>query len=108
MDNTNENIETNSRIYEVGYLLVPTLSEENVPGVYSGLKDLVVGFGGEIISDEMPKMIPIAYSMLKVVQNVRNKFNTAYFGWIKFEISADKISEIKKKLEEAGATVTLK
>ncbi len=99
MDNTNENIETNSRIYEVGYLLVPTLSEENVPGVYSGLKDLVVGFGGEIISDEMPKMIPIAYSMLKVVQNVRNKFNTAYFGWIKFEISADKISEIKKKLD---------
>ena len=98
MDN-NEDVEVNSRVYEVGYLLVPTLSEENMPSVYSNLKDLVVSLGGEIISDEMPKMISLAYSMLKVVQNVRSKFDTAYFGWVKFEMSPDKVLELKKKLD---------
>jgi len=98
MEDTNENVEKNSRIYEVGYLLVPTISEENVPTTYSSLKDLVVSLGGEIISDEMPKMISLAYPMLKVVQNVRNKFDSAYFGWVKFEMSPEKVLELKKKL----------
>ena len=99
MEDNKEDVEKNSRIYEVGYLLVPTLSEENMPGVYSTLKDLVVSLGGEIISDEMPKMIPLAYHMVKVFQNIRNKFDTAYFGWVKFEMDASKVLELKKKLD---------
>jgi ribosomal protein S6 len=99
MEDANENVEKNSRIYEVSYLLVPTLSEENVPATYSGFKDLVVSLGGEIISDEMPKMISLAYTMLKVVQNVRNKFDSAYFGWVKFEMNPEKVLELKKKLD---------
>lgn len=99
MEKNIDEIETNSRVYEVGYLLVPTLSTEDMPSVYSSLKDLVVSLKGDIISDEMPKMIPLAYQMVKVVQNVRNKFDTAYFGWVKFEMSPDKVLELKKKLD---------
>ncbi len=98
MENNNENSETNSRIYEIGYLLVPTISEENVPVNYGNLKELVTSMGGEIIFDEMPKMIPLAYIMSKVLQNVRNKFDSAYFGWVKFEMSPEKVMELKKKL----------
>jgi ribosomal protein S6 len=99
MENTNEDVEINSRVYEVGYLLVPTISLEDLPTTYGNLKDLVVTLGGEIISDEMPKMINLAYAMTKVVQNVRNKFNTAYFGWVKFEMSTEKVLELKKKFD---------
>jgi len=95
----NETEGADGRVYELGYLLVPTISGENVPVNYSNLKDLVVSLGGEIISDEMPKMIPLAYVMLKVVQNVRNKFDTAYFGWVKFEMIPGKVLELKKKLD---------
>jgi ribosomal protein S6 len=98
MDN-NEDVGVDSRVYEVGYLLVPTVPEEGVAGLYSSLKDLVVSLGGEIISDEMPKMIPLAYTMLKVTQNIRSKFDTAYFGWVKFEIIPEKVLELKKKLD---------
>ena len=91
--------DTNSRVYEVGYLLVPTISEENLPAVYGNLKELVSSFGGVAISDDMPKMINLAYSMTKVVSNVRNKFNTAYFGWVKFMMDGDKVLELKKKLD---------
>jgi ribosomal protein S6 len=91
--------EANSRIYEVGYLLVPTISEEDLPVVFGNLKELVSALGGIHISDEMPKMIQLAYKMVKVVSNVRNKFNTAYFGWIKFTMDSDKVLELKKKLD---------
>jgi ribosomal protein S6 len=99
MDNNDENVGVDSRVYELGYLLVPTISEENMPAAYSNLKDLVVSLGGEIISDDMPKIITLAYVMAKVIQNVRNKFDTAYFGWVKFEMNPEKVLELKKKLD---------
>ena len=55
-------------------------------------KELVSSFGGEIISDEMPKMTGLAYSISKVISNVRSKFNTAYFGWIKFTICGESLN----------------
>lgn len=104
MENKSKNIEVNSRIYEVGYLLVPSLEEENAPAIYTKIKDLVVSLGGEIISDDMPKMINLAYTMQKITQNARTKYDTAYFGWVKFEINPLKILELKKSLD-AGANI---
>ena len=87
------------QVYELGYLLVPTIKEEDMPVNYGNLKELISSFGGEIIGDEMPKMITLAYQMQKVISNVRNKFNTAYFGWSKFTLAADKVLELKKRLD---------
>lgn len=87
------------RVYELSYLLVPTIASEDTPAVYGNLKGLIASLGGEFISEEMPKMIPLAYSMLKVVANIRNKFNTAYFGWTKFFMDSEKVLELKKKIE---------
>lgn len=87
------------QIYELGYLLVPTIAEENAPALFGNLKELVVSFGGEIISSEMPRMIRLAYVMAKTIDNVKNKFDTAYFGWIKFEAEKSAVAEIKKKLD---------
>jgi ribosomal protein S6 len=87
------------RVYELGYLLSPAISEEDVPVVVGNLKELISSQDGIAISDEMPKMMPLAYSMVKVVANVRNKFSSAYFGWDKFTMSSDKVLELKKKLD---------
>jgi ribosomal protein S6 len=91
--------DVNNRVYELGYLLVPTIPGEDVPVIFGNLKELISSLGGIAVSDEMPKMIPLAYSMVKVVTNVRNKFNTAYFGWVKFTMDSDKVLELKKKLD---------
>jgi ribosomal protein S6 len=91
--------EVNGRVYELGFLLVPTLAEEDISAVYGNLKELVSSLGGVHVSDEMPKITTLAYSMTKVVANVRNKFNTAYFGWVKFTMDSDKVLELKKKLD---------
>ena len=94
-----EEKDVNSRIYEVGYLLVPTISEDDLPASYGNMKELVVSLGGEIISDETPKMINLAYPMFKMLKNIRTKFNTAYFGWVKFSMDPEKVLELKKKLD---------
>ncbi|MDE2399412.1 MAG: 30S ribosomal protein S6 [Patescibacteria group bacterium] len=92
--------DANSRVYELGYLLVPTIAGENIPAVYGDLKDVITtNFKGEIISDEMPKQMTLAYSMLKVVSNVRSKFDSAYFGWVKFNMDPEQIVELKKHLD---------
>jgi ribosomal protein S6 len=94
--------DVNNRVYELGYLLVPTISEEDLPVAFGNLKELVSSLGGIHLSDEMPKTIPLAYKMVKVVANARHKFNTAYFGWIKFAMDSDKVLELKKKLDLDG------
>ena len=91
--------DANSKIYELGYLLLSSAKEEEIPINYGNLKELVISEGGGIISDEMPKMINLAYPMQKVIGNVRKKFNTAYFGWIKFRMEAGKVIELKKRLD---------
>lgn len=92
--------EANNRVYELGYLLIPTIEEGNVPAVHGDLKDLVTStFKGEAISDDAPKAMPLAYTMVKVTNNVRSKFDNAYFGWIKFTMDSDQIVELKKKLD---------
>ncbi len=87
-----------SRVYELGYLLVPTIKEEDVPVNYDNLKELISSLGGEIITDEMPKMINLAYSIRKVISNVRSNFSKAYFGWTKFTMSGEQVLELKKNL----------
>ena len=90
------------RVYELSYLLVPTVPEESVSGLHADLKVKITSLDGEIISDDVPKMIPLAYTMLKVHKNVRSKFDTAYFGWIKFTDNPEKILELKKILDLDG------
>ena len=91
--------ETNPKIYELGYLLVPTITEADVPAAFGNLKELVTSLGGISISEEMPKPMSLAYLMSKVIANVRHKFNSAYFGWLKFTMDAERIPELKRKLD---------
>jgi Ribosomal protein S6 len=37
--------------------------------------------------------------MVRVVNNVNVRFNEGYFGWIKFELPADKVKELEKGLK---------
>lgn len=94
-----ENNKTDKRVYELGYLLVPTLSPEEVPTTLGDLKELISSFEGDHISEDMPKLINLAYPMIKVVSNVRSKFDTGYFGWFKFFMDPEKVLELKKKVD---------
>ncbi len=86
-------------VYEVGFLLLPTLPEERMPEIMANIKGIIEKSGGEIISEEAPKMRPLAYEMFKVIQTKKQGFDHAYFGWVKFEIASAEISVVKKAIE---------
>lgn len=91
--------ESNPRIYELGFLLVPTISEETVLGEGSRLKGVIESCGGLLISDENPKSISLAYEMDRRVAGKKKIFNTAYFAWIKFHGDPSGVALLKKNLE---------
>ena len=37
--------------------------------------------------------------MTKVVSNIRSKFDTGYFGWIKFFMNPEQVLKLKKKID---------
>src|SRR3990167_7669254 len=95
--------DSNSKVYELGYLLVPSIKEEDVPVSYGNLKELILSLGGELVSDEMPKMITLAYSMQRVTSNIRSRFSTAYFGWTKFVMEPENVLILKTVRENTIA-----
>ena len=86
-------------VYEVGYHIVPTVSPENLGKEVDAIKAVLGNVGATVISEEAPKMMTLAYEMLKVVGPKRDYFETAYFGWIKFEAQPSAAVELKKALD---------
>lgn len=94
-----EDTKTANAVYEVGYHIVPTVSPESLAEAVDEVKSILAKVGAVIISEESPKMRTLSYPMLKVAGPKRQYFDTAYFGWIKFEASAETMKEIKKALD---------
>jgi ribosomal protein S6 len=87
------------QVYELGYHIVSTVAEENLPKEVETLKAIVLQDGGSLVSEGEPKLINLAYSMTKSVADIKKKFNTAYFGWIKFETKSELMPSIKKAVD---------
>lgn len=91
--------ETN--LYELGYLLVPTLAEESLVDEVNKIRSYLEKDGGLIISDGHPEMKKLAYEIAeRGVASKKAKFSDAFFGWLRFQTSAESIHEIKDDLEK--------
>jgi len=99
IENMQDEKESNPRIYELGFLLVPTIAPEDVLAEGSRIKGMIESAGGLLISDENPKEITLAYPMYRVVATKRKEFTTAYFGWIKFHSDPEGAVKLKKVLD---------
>ena len=87
-------------VYEIGYLIVPSVPEEKVPAEEAAIQKLIADTGAEVLAEEAPRRIPLAYTMrVKMVSGAYDKHDEAYFGWIKFEVGSDKIEALKKAVE---------
>ncbi len=99
IDKKTSDLEGTMTIYEVSYLLLPSLAQEQVPAKVASIHDAVEKAGGQVISGENGTLIDLAYPMTKVVQTLRHKCLQGYFGWLKFELTADGIVKVKKSLD---------
>ena len=77
------------KIYEVGYHIISSVSEENLPTEVEKIKAYLAKEKASILSEEAPKLRPLAYSIKKAFGGTYKTFDKAYFGFIKFELPED-------------------
>jgi ribosomal protein S6 len=92
--------EDRSQVYEIGYLLVSSIPEEKVATEVASLKETLSKKGAEFIGEEAPELRTLAYTMIKKVGTLNQRFDQGYFGWFKFELPVKEIEGIKKTFEE--------
>jgi ribosomal protein S6 len=87
-------------VYEVGYIMLPSIAEENLGGEVTAFKDMLTLHGATFVSDEHPKMMELAYEMSRSIANKKQKFSYGYFGWVKFECTGIQAKIIKDILDK--------
>ena len=88
------------QVYEIGYLLVSSIPEEKVNDEVNLLREILSKTGAEFIAEEAPELRTLAYNMTKKIGAKNHRFEQAYFGWFKFELSVKETESIKKAFEE--------
>lgn len=97
---TKETVKTEkATVYEVGFHIVPAVSPEKLSEEVDAIKAVLGKGGAVIISEEFPKLRNLAYTLMKIIGPARHKYDTAYFGWIKYEMSPDFAGDVKKALD---------
>lgn len=91
--------DSKKQIYEVGFLLIPTIDEADLAKEFALIKGVLEKQEVAFISESTPKLQVLAYQMRKKLNAVYQKYNNAYFGWIKFEGSAEVVANLKKALD---------
>lgn len=86
-------------VYEVSYLIVPSVAQENLPEKISALRGVIESAGGKLLDEGDPKYQDLAYDMATVVANKKVVHKAGYFGWLKFEINPTSIKKIDEKFE---------
>ncbi len=90
-DDTSMTIDTTAedaaatRIYEVGYHVIPSVAEENVEKVVSEVRSFIEKQGGSFIAEGAPVLTKLAYDMDSREGDKWASQDRGYFGWIKFE-----------------------
>lgn len=87
------------RVYEIGYLLVPHIKEEDVDTKVDALRKMITDKGGLPIAEGRPELIELAYPISKDIENKRQQYTKGYFGWIKFDISPEATMTLKKEMD---------
>lgn len=90
---------TEKKVYEVGYLLNPNMSEEEVLGEVAKIKNVLEKQEAVFLSGDEPAFIDLAYPVDKMFGADKQIFEKAFFAWLKFETEAEKIQKIKEGLE---------
>ena len=88
-----------SKVYELGYLILPSVAEDKLKSVVDKIKGIISEKGGKEIDGEEPFKYDLAYTMSKTIGASRYVVNDAYIGWIKFELPLEEAAELKKGVD---------
>lgn len=82
-----------SRVYELGFHLDPELAQEEVKKAYQAIRALAEEKGA-LVAEGEPQKIPLAYRISRQEPAGRRDFDSAFFGWVAYETSAENHEEV--------------
>ncbi|MEI7719629.1 MAG: 30S ribosomal protein S6 [bacterium] len=89
----------NQPAYELGFHVSPVVAEDGVGAVVDKVRAvLTVGTGSEILAEQAPTKMTLAYTIELSNQGKHEKFNESYFGFIKFGSDREHVKAIEEKL----------
>ncbi|MEK7228208.1 MAG: 30S ribosomal protein S6 [Patescibacteria group bacterium] len=91
--------EKTTRLYELGFILVPTIPELEVSQKVDALKSLIKKEDGVVATEGVPEYIDLAYTIERTIGSKKNKYSQGYFGWVKFETTPESLEALKKALD---------
>jgi ribosomal protein S6 len=95
----NGEVERELQAYEFAFHVLPTVAEGEVPAVFESLKAHITKAGGEIFDEETPDRFDLAFEIVKYLEGKNRKFTSAYFGWVRFRVTADVLPALTEELD---------
>lgn len=95
----NNESEGKNGIYEIGILIVPSVSEDAARSVFSDITEMISKHGAVKTSDN-PVLRELAYEMTKTSGGKIHHFTSAYFGSIIFQTENSLVLSIKNQIEK--------
>ncbi len=83
-------------VYELGFHLVPTVQDDGVAAIVEKVRAALGD--AEIISEEVPARMTLAYIIERSVQGKREKYSESYFGFIKFAMERSELAAFQTML----------
>jgi len=89
-----------ARIYEIGYLITPSVMEDGLEKAVSSIRAEIEKKGGNFIAEGAPSLTKLAYSITTREDGKKVENDRAYFGWLKFEIQSSTVDTLEKLLKQ--------
>ncbi len=93
------------QVYELGFHVLSTLGEDELEVAVESLRKAVSAHGGTFISEATPELLDLAYTMTVNEGGKHTKYDTAYFGWIKFEMDPEQAVLLKSEVLETDKNI---
>ncbi|MEN9920653.1 MAG: hypothetical protein RL538_546 [Candidatus Parcubacteria bacterium] len=91
--------EHEAQAYELAFHVLPTVAEGEVKTVFDTIKAEITKLGGTLREEEAPARFELAYEIVKHLEGRNRKFSSAYFGWVRFELDAEKVATLTTEVE---------
>ncbi len=88
-----------AQVYEVGYHLLPTLSESEVEAAVKDMRSFLSKEGAQFVGEKMPEKVDLAYAIERRTEGKYQSVRSAYFGWVAFSLAPGVTATVKKFMD---------
>ena len=105
MAEMNESDFTIPQLYEVGFLLVPSIVEDALGEEVNTLRLAIEEMGGTVVGEGFPALRALAYPIRRGNREGGTTYTSAYFGFIRFEVIPEKAPLLKQAFEKNASLI---